>query len=74
MTTSWRKPPCGTGKAAYRTQGLALRALETLRRENAQAVAPMAFTLRSAYRCRECGAWHLTTKSNGVRVGRERAA
>lgn len=67
MTRRWRKPPCGTKKAAYRTQGLALRALDVLARENAQALVPMPFTLRGAYLC-DCGAWHLTRREDSVHV------
>lgn len=58
----WRPPQCRTRKAAFRTQGEALKALERLKQENAQAVAPMPFTLRNAYRC-DCGAWHLTKRA-----------
>lgn len=62
----WQKPTCRSGKAAYQTQGAALRALDVLRRENAQAVVPLPFTLQSAYRCRTCGAWHLTKQEGRV--------
>lgn len=62
----WEKPRCSSRKAAWRAQGEALRALTRLQRENAQAVVPLPFDLKSAYQCPECGAWHLTSKSNGV--------
>lgn len=57
----WRKPPCRSGKAAYRSRGDANRAITTIVAGNAQAVAPLPFTPQRAYRC-PCGAWHLTTQ------------
>lgn len=60
----WKAPKCSSGKGAFKTQGEALRALARIRVENAQAVVPGA-GLRDAYKCRECGAYHLT-KKDGV--------
>jgi hypothetical protein len=57
----WRKPKCNSGKAAWRTRGEADRALERIRNENAQAVAPLEIPLQRSYKCR-CGAWHLTSQ------------
>lgn len=65
-----RQPPtssCASGKVAFRTQGDALRALDKIRKDNAQAVVPMPFEPRSAYHC-DCGAWHLTKRESGVHI------
>jgi len=59
----WRPPKCPTGKAAYRTQGSALHALDVIARQNAQAVAPLNVRLRNVYRCPKCRAWHLTRQA-----------
>lgn len=56
--SGWRKPKCQSGKDAWRTHGDALRALERITVDNAQAVAPRAATPTGAYKC-QCGAWHL---------------
>lgn len=61
----WKAPRCASGKVGYRNQGTALRALDQIARDNAQAVAPTSEPPVAAYPCR-CGAWHLTKKS-GVR-------
>jgi hypothetical protein len=54
---------CSTpGKAAFRSQGRALAAVQRIRRDNAQAVAPLAEIPEGVYRC-ACGAWHLTRQS-----------
>jgi hypothetical protein len=58
----WRPPKCGSGKTAFQSQGKALRALEKIRQDNAQAAAPLPFEPQRAYRC-ECGAWHLTRRA-----------
>jgi hypothetical protein len=56
----WKPPRCNSGKAAYRTQGKALAAIERIRKDNAQAVASLAaIAPQRTYRC-DCGAWHLT--------------
>jgi hypothetical protein len=60
------KVVCRSGKVTFQSQGAALRALNVQRRVNAQAVAPMPFELRGAYRCRTCGAWHLTKREDSV--------
>lgn len=57
----WRKPPCRTGKAAYRTRGDANRAITTIVAGNAQAVAPLPEEPIRAFRC-ACGAWHLSSR------------
>jgi hypothetical protein len=49
------KVVCRSGKVTFQSQGAALYALDVQRRVNAQAVAPMPFELRGAYRCRACG-------------------
>lgn len=64
----WRKPRCASKKAAWRTQGDALRHLNRLALQNAQAVAPLPFELRGAYHCR-CGAWHLTKQDQAETSG-----
>ena len=53
---TWQKPRCSSRKAAWKTQGLALQAMDILAKQNAQAVAPVPFELRSAYKCREAPA------------------
>jgi len=63
----WKKPVCRSGKAAFRNQGAALRALERIAKDNAQATAPLDSQPERTYLC-ECGAWHLTRRS-GVSVG-----
>ena len=61
----WKPPKCKTGKVPYRTQGDALRAIEYIRRDNAQAVAALPYEPQRAYPC-DCGAWHLTKQQTGV--------
>jgi hypothetical protein len=60
---AWRAPRCASGKAAFRSRGVALRALERIAVDNAQAVAPGEGAPRRAYRC-DCGAWHLTKQGD----------
>jgi hypothetical protein len=67
MKRYWKAPPCKSGKAAYKNQGEALRALEVIHRQNAQAVAALPTEPQSAYQCK-CGAWHLTKQESGVKV------
>jgi hypothetical protein len=62
---SWKPPKCESGKALFRSQGEALRALVAIEKDNAQAVAPLSFQPHRAYHC-DCGAWHLTKQK--VRV------
>lgn len=63
-----RKPggayECPSGKASYSTQGRALRAIDIIRRDNAQAAAPLPFEPKKPYRCRHCKQWHLTSKED----------
>lgn len=46
-------------KGRFRTRGEALRAVDRIVKDNAQAVAPLPFAPQRAYRC-ACGVWHLT--------------
>jgi hypothetical protein len=62
------KSRCKSGKVPYKNQGAALRAIEVIHRQNAQAVAALPFEPQSAYHC-DCGAWHLTKQKGGVRAG-----
>lgn len=62
------KAACRSGKATFRSQGDALRALRRIAIDNAQAVAPLPEQPEFAYACRHCDGWHLT-KRNGVRPG-----
>jgi hypothetical protein len=63
----WRKPQCKSGKAAFRTQGEARRAIDRIVKDNAQAVAPTEHAPHRAYKC-DCGAWHLTKSPERVKV------
>ena len=57
-----RKPRCSSKKVAFRSEGAARRALERIDRTEAQAVAPAPSRPTRAYRCPECGMWHLSTR------------
>jgi hypothetical protein len=70
----WRPPACSCGKTAYRSQGRALRALRVIAIEAAQATIGRQAMPRAAYRCRECGAWHLTRRTGGGSVFEGRLA
>lgn len=61
MRKQWKPPRCKSGKAAFRTQGAAMRALAKIQLTNAQAVVVGSKEPRRAYRC-DCGAWHLTSR------------
>jgi hypothetical protein len=62
------KPSCPSGKVCFASQGSALRALDRIRKDNAQAVAPVEEELvpKRAYRCETCGYHHLTSKGAGT--------
>ena len=57
----WKPPRCKSGKAAFRTEGEARRALHRIEVTNAQAVVAGTTQPQRAYRCK-CGAWHLTSQ------------
>lgn len=64
-----RRVECPTGKVAYQSQGRAFKALARIAQGAAQGVAvddgdpPCA-----AYRCGQCGQWHLTRSTGGTSV------
>lgn len=61
---------CWSGKVCFRSQGEALNALRHIAIENAQAAVPMPESARFAYRCEDCGAWHLTKAGTASGSGR----
>lgn len=56
----WKPPKCSSDKQSYRTGGEARRALHVIEVGQAQAVARTKTPPVAEYKCRECGAWHLT--------------
>lgn len=66
----WSPPRCSSGKAAYRSQGRALRALAVIEMQQVQAAEATGSAPRATYRCPECGAWHLTRNTDGGIVRR----
>lgn len=66
----WRPSQCGSGKASYRTQDDAEKALRRIRHEPPDnGVMPVTTT----YRCRECRAWHLSKRAPRRTANRAKA-
>jgi hypothetical protein len=58
---------CPTGKLVYSTRTKAIRALDRVRTERLRVVVVPELVESSAYRCPNCGWWHLSHLSRSSR-------